>query len=117
MRRLWLPFQSVTTISSCVDILMLLTKIRGGVNGLVAEILQDHIRLHRMNPDQEMESPEELGEDLIGAGAGSSKLTKHGTLRTLGGSASAFVPSTWINRPRSSERKEIKTARSPRSRP
>jgi len=38
----------------------------GGVNGLMAEILEDHIRLHMMNPDHEMESPEELGEDLIG---------------------------------------------------
>ena len=46
--------------------LMLLAAIRGGVNGLMAEILEDHIRLHMMNPDQEMESPEELGEDLIG---------------------------------------------------
>jgi FrmR/RcnR family transcriptional regulator, repressor of rcnA expression len=36
------------------------------VNGLMAEILEDHIRLHMMNPDHEMESPEELGEDLIG---------------------------------------------------
>jgi hypothetical protein len=31
----------------------------------MAEILQDHIRVHMMNPDQEMESPEEFGEDLI----------------------------------------------------
>ncbi len=59
---------------------MLLTKIRGGVNGLIAEIFEDHIRLHMMNPDQEMESPEEFGEDLIGPGAGLSRLTKQGTL-------------------------------------
>jgi DNA-binding FrmR family transcriptional regulator len=50
----------------CADILMLLAAIRGGVNGLMAEILEDHIRLHMMNPDQKMDSPEELGEDLIG---------------------------------------------------
>jgi DNA-binding FrmR family transcriptional regulator len=36
---------------------MLLAAIRSGVNGLMAEILEDHIRLHMMNPDQEMESP------------------------------------------------------------
>jgi DNA-binding FrmR family transcriptional regulator len=35
-------------------------------DGLMAEILEDHIRLHMMNPDREMESSEELGEDLIG---------------------------------------------------
>ena len=45
---------------------MLLAAIRGGVNGLMAEILEDHIRLHIMNPEHEMEFPEELGEDLIG---------------------------------------------------
>jgi DNA-binding FrmR family transcriptional regulator len=49
----------------CADILMLLAAIRGGVNGLMAEILEDHIRLHMMNPHQKMDSPEELGEDLI----------------------------------------------------
>ena len=50
----------------CADILMLLAAIRGGVNGLMAEILEDHIRLHMMNPDHAVDSPEELGEDLIG---------------------------------------------------
>jgi len=50
----------------CADILMLLAAIRGGVNGLMAEILEDHIRLHIMNPNQKIDSPEELGEDLIG---------------------------------------------------
>ena len=42
------------------------TPIRGGVNRLMAEILEDHIRLHMMTPDREADSPEELGEDLIG---------------------------------------------------
>jgi DNA-binding FrmR family transcriptional regulator len=50
----------------CADILMLLAAIRGGVNGLMAEVMEDHIRLHMMNPDQKMDSPEELGEDIIG---------------------------------------------------
>jgi DNA-binding FrmR family transcriptional regulator len=50
----------------CADILMLLAAIRGGVNGLMAEILEGHIRLHMMNPKQKIASSEELGEDLIG---------------------------------------------------
>jgi len=28
--------------------------------------MEDHIRLHMMNPDHAVDSPEELGEDLIG---------------------------------------------------
>jgi DNA-binding FrmR family transcriptional regulator len=58
--------RTLTAGDECSDILMLLAAIRGGVNSLMAEILEDHIRLHIMNPEHEMESPEELGEDLIG---------------------------------------------------
>lgn len=58
--------RSVSEGDECADILMLLAAIRGGVNSLMAEILEDHIRLHMMNPQQKMDSPEELGEDLIG---------------------------------------------------
>jgi len=58
--------RALTAGDECADILMLLAAIRGGVNGLMAEILEDHIRLHMMTPDQKLESPEELGEDLIG---------------------------------------------------
>jgi DNA-binding FrmR family transcriptional regulator len=49
----------------CADILMLLAAIRGGVNSLMAEFLEDHIRLHMMHPNHRTQSPEELTEDLI----------------------------------------------------
>lgn len=49
----------------CADILMLLAAIRGGVNSLMAEILEDHIRLHITQPHRSQESREELTEDLI----------------------------------------------------
>jgi len=58
--------RSLTAGDECADILMLLAAIRGGVNALMAEILEDRIRLHMMNPQQKMDSSEELGEDLIG---------------------------------------------------
>jgi len=44
---------------------MLLAAIRGGVNSLMAEILEDHIRLHITHPDRGKESNEKLTEDLI----------------------------------------------------
>ena len=47
------------------DILMLLAAIRGGVNSLMAEILEDHVRLHITHPDRGTDSREELTEDLI----------------------------------------------------
>ena len=59
--------RALTAGDECADILMLLAAIRGGVNGLMAEILEDHIRLHMMSPGkEEADSPEELGEDLMG---------------------------------------------------
>jgi len=57
--------RAVTDGDECADILMLLAAIRGGVNSLMAEILEDHIRLHITHPDRGTESPEELTEDLI----------------------------------------------------
>jgi DNA-binding FrmR family transcriptional regulator len=57
--------RSVTDGDECADILMLLAEVRGGVNSLMAEILEDHIRLHITHPNRGTESPEELTEDLI----------------------------------------------------
>jgi DNA-binding FrmR family transcriptional regulator len=57
--------RAVTDGDECPDILMLLAAIRGGVNSLMAEILEDHIRLHITPPTRGAESPEALTEDLI----------------------------------------------------
>jgi DNA-binding FrmR family transcriptional regulator len=57
--------RAVTGGDECPDILMLLAAIRGGVNSLMAEILEDHIRLHIVHPRRGASSPEELTEDLI----------------------------------------------------
>ena len=57
--------RSVSDGDECADILMLLAAIRGGVNSLMAEILEDHIRLHITHPNRTNETPEELTEDLI----------------------------------------------------
>jgi DNA-binding FrmR family transcriptional regulator len=57
--------RSVTAGNECADILMLLATIRGGVNSLMAEILENHIRLHITHPDRGTQTPEELTVDLI----------------------------------------------------
>jgi DNA-binding FrmR family transcriptional regulator len=57
--------RAVTDGDECADILMLLAAIRGGVNSLMAEILEDHIRLHITHPERGPGSREELTEDLI----------------------------------------------------
>jgi FrmR/RcnR family transcriptional regulator, repressor of rcnA expression len=48
----------------CADLLMLLATVRGGINGLMAEVLEDHIRLHLLKDGHAPLTPE-LGEDLI----------------------------------------------------
>ena len=49
---------------NCSDVLMLLAAARGGINGLMAEVLEDHIRLHLLKDGHAPLTPE-LGEDLI----------------------------------------------------
>lgn len=39
----------------CNDILMLVASMRGAVNGLTAEVLEDHIRHHIVDPANEMD--------------------------------------------------------------
>jgi DNA-binding FrmR family transcriptional regulator len=48
----------------CHEILMLLAAVRGGINSLMGEVLENHIRLHLLGADLASLTPE-LGEDLI----------------------------------------------------
>lgn len=57
--------RSLTTGDDCADVLMLLANVRGGVNSLMAEVLEDHIRLHIVTPEKSDMPPQELAEDLI----------------------------------------------------
>ncbi len=49
---------------NCADVLMLLAAVRGGINGLMAEVLEDHIRLHLLQDGHAPLTPD-LGEELI----------------------------------------------------
>jgi DNA-binding FrmR family transcriptional regulator len=57
--------RSLTNDDDCADILMLLANVRGGINSLMAEVLEDHIRLHLLSSDKSSPPPNELAEDLI----------------------------------------------------
>lgn len=37
----------------CTDVLMLVASMRGAINGLTAEVMEDHIRHHVVNPATE----------------------------------------------------------------
>jgi DNA-binding FrmR family transcriptional regulator len=57
--------RSLSSGDDCADVLMLLANIRGGVNSLMAEVLEDHIRNHMMGPEKSPVPSVELAEDLI----------------------------------------------------
>jgi DNA-binding FrmR family transcriptional regulator len=57
--------RSLTAGDDCADVLMLLANIRGGINSLMAEVLEDHIRLHLLSSEKPSTQPAELAEDLI----------------------------------------------------
>ena len=57
--------RSLSAGDDCADILMLLANVRGGINSLMAEVLEDHIRLHLLSTDKSLTPPQELAEDLI----------------------------------------------------
>lgn len=48
----------------CPEILMQLAAVRGGVNSLMAEVLEDHIRLHLVGKEPTAIAPD-IAEDLI----------------------------------------------------
>src|SRR6516165_4339021 len=50
----------------CADVLMLVASVRGAVNGLTAELLEDHIRHHVVDPAHEKDPEKAKGAaDLI----------------------------------------------------
>jgi DNA-binding FrmR family transcriptional regulator len=56
--------RSITADDDCGDQLMLLAAVRGGINSLMGEVLEDHIRFHLTAGAKEQIAPE-LAEDLI----------------------------------------------------
>ena len=48
----------------CPDVLMQLAAVRGGVNSLMAEVMEGHIRLHLVGTGKEAIAPD-IAEDLI----------------------------------------------------
>lgn len=56
--------RSLIDNADCGDQLMLLAAVRGGVNSLMGEVLETHIRFHLSDDAKEKIAPE-LAEDLI----------------------------------------------------
>jgi DNA-binding FrmR family transcriptional regulator len=55
--------------AGCVEVMRLLTAGRGAINGIMAEVIEDHIQMHMLDPERklsrgEMEATDELFEVL-----------------------------------------------------
>jgi DNA-binding FrmR family transcriptional regulator len=48
----------------CADVMQLIAAARGAIGGLMAEVMEDHVRLHVMEPQPAYER-EEATEELI----------------------------------------------------
>jgi len=50
----------------CAEVLQLIASARGAMNGLMAEVMEDHIRQHVVNPEREPDAERARGaEELI----------------------------------------------------
>ncbi len=58
--------KSLEAESECGPVLQQLAACRGAINGLMAEMLEDHIRYHVVDPDADPESEQgEAAEQLV----------------------------------------------------
>ena len=49
----------------CADVLQLIASVRGATNGLMAEVLEDHVRLHVADPALQPDSRRAGADELI----------------------------------------------------
>lgn len=58
--------RALTAELGCADVLMLVASMRGAINGLTAELMEDHIRHHVVDPAHEKDAERAKGAaDLI----------------------------------------------------
>jgi DNA-binding FrmR family transcriptional regulator len=57
--------RAVEEEKGCSDVLHLVVAARGAMNSLMAEIIEDHIRMHVVDPDHERGSRAKGAEELI----------------------------------------------------
>jgi FrmR/RcnR family transcriptional regulator, repressor of rcnA expression len=55
----------LTAGDDCADVLMLLATLRGGINSLMPDVLEDYIRYHLLSGQGSSAPPQALAEDMI----------------------------------------------------
>jgi DNA-binding FrmR family transcriptional regulator len=57
--------RALTSEQDCSDILQLITAARGAMNGLMSELLEDHVRFHVLDPKRKPTSKQALAADEL----------------------------------------------------
>jgi len=58
--------RALETEIGCADVLQVIASVRGAMNGLMAEVMEDHIRFHVVDPAREPNSQRAQGaQELI----------------------------------------------------
>jgi len=57
--------RALTHEQDCSDILQLITAARGAMNGLMAELLEDHVRFHVLDPKRKPTSEQAVAADEL----------------------------------------------------
>jgi FrmR/RcnR family transcriptional regulator, repressor of frmRAB operon len=57
--------RALTIDQDCSDVLQLITAARGALNGLMAELVEDHVRFHVIDPKQKPSSEQALAADEL----------------------------------------------------
>ena len=53
--------------AGCTEVMQVLTAARGAINSLMAEVVEDHIRMHMIDPDRTPTDREaEAADELVG---------------------------------------------------
>jgi DNA-binding FrmR family transcriptional regulator len=57
--------RALVTEQDCSDVLRLITAARGAMNGLMAELLEDHVRFHVLDPKRKPSSEQSQAADEL----------------------------------------------------
>jgi DNA-binding FrmR family transcriptional regulator len=57
--------RALTSEVECSDVLQLITAARGALNGLMGQLVEDHVRFHVLDPKQKPTSEQSLAADEL----------------------------------------------------
>jgi len=57
--------RALTSDQDCSDVLQLITAARGAMNSLMAELVEDHVRFHVLDPHKKPSSEQALAADEL----------------------------------------------------